>query len=52
MQETDFYRLFAETGEPMYWLLSRCGEKSAPRSVPITEDAPAEKAAPLRRAVQ
>ena len=23
MQQTDFYKLFAETGEPLYWLLSR-----------------------------
>ena len=31
MEPNDFYRLFAETGEPLYWLLSRCGECGAPK---------------------
>ena len=33
MTQDDFYRLFTETGEPLYWLLSRaeniCGAPSA-----------------------
>ena len=28
MEQTDFYKLFAETGEPLYWLLSRAGAET------------------------
>ena len=48
MTQNDFYKLFAETGEPIYWLLSRCPtqpEASAARTeAPTPPDMPSTSA--------
>ena len=46
MTQNDFYKLFAETGEPIYWLLSReaAQPETAAKKPEMTQQPPSASA--------
>ena len=46
MEQSEFWKLFAETGEPVYWLLCRAENAYRPQNAARPADCPKENGTP------